>query len=826
MIGKVAEGYNDFYFADDAIKNVEAVKDALSLFDIKSEVQQAIMRSADLNLERVLGKMIERKKGIPAKTKLSPAIASNMGKKKGRYDWFIPPAAEDFAGLMYKFYSRGEQGNKDMAVIKETLIRPFNRAENAMSSYRNNLGKDYDALEKQLGDMKVVIKKDTKANLEKANINADQATRVFIYDKLGYDIPGLKKNEIDNLISIVNADPRLKSYAEGIMKITKTDKVFPEPGETWYSSNVRYELFKYATEGVRGEFLKEWQTNVDKMFSSDNMSKIEAGYGKNYTENLKEILSRMKTGKTRSSDLGKDVQAGMDYVNGSVGVIMFLNSRSAVLQTISAINFVNWSDNNPLAIGKSVLKPKEWGKTFLEIFNSDFLQQRRGGLEINVEESEIAKAVERSKGNARVLYDGLIKVGFLPTQIADSFAIAFGGAPFLMNRTNTYLKAGLTPRAAKARAFEDFRETAEESQQSSRQDRVSNIQTGVAGRLIFAFANTPMQMSRMVKKATLDLAYGRGDRKTNISKMIYYSAVQSYIFYSLQQSQFLRLFGGDEEDMSQEEKDFNASKNQEKNDRIANSMFDSFISGSGSPGKVAITAKNTVLKYLSESEKGYKADYGNVINEALSISPPLSSKTKKVYSALKTKKYYSTEEGKKELEEFGQYSFDNPMLMAKSKVFSAITNLPADRLLQKANNLYSAYTDETLIPMQRAALAMGWDKWSLGMYDDKFMTEEEVATNKAARKEKLKKEKAAKKKAIIDSYDINMGETEKREILEVLTKKEQGDSLWQMGQTRKQIRLLTKESDRIEKIISLQNLIQFNKDMIKISNTTRQDSLK
>ena len=826
MIGKVAEGYNDFYFADDAIKNVKAVKDALSLFDIKSEVQQAIMRSADLNLERVLGKMIERKKGIPAKTKLSPAIASNMGKKKGRYDWFIPPAAEDFAGLMYKFYGRGEQGNKDMAIIKETLIRPFNRAENAMSSYRNNLGKDYDALEKQLGDMKVVIKKDTKANLEKANINADQATRVFIYDKLGYDIPGLKKNEIDNLISIVNADPRLKSYAEGIMKITKTDKVFPEPGETWYSSNVRYELFKYATEGVRGEFLKEWQTNVDKMFSSDNMSKIEAGYGKNYAENLKEILSRMKTGKTRSSDLGKDVQAGMDYVNGSVGVIMFLNSRSAVLQTISAINFVNWSDNNPLAIGKSVLKPKEWGKTFLEIFNSDFLQQRRGGLEINVEESEIAKAVERSKGNARVLYDGLIKVGFLPTQIADSFAIAFGGAPFLMNRTNTYLKAGLTPRAAKARAFEDFRETAEESQQSSRQDRVSNIQTGVAGRLIFAFANTPMQMSRMVKKATLDLAYGRGDRKTNISKMIYYSAVQSYIFYSLQQSQFLRLFGGDEEDMSQEEKDFNDSKNQEKNDRIANSMFDSFISGSGSPGKVAITAKNTVLKYLNESEKGYKADYGNVINEALSISPPLSSKTKKVYSALKTKKYYSTEEGKKELEEFGQYSFDNPMLMAKSKVFSAITNLPADRLLQKANNLYSAYTDETLIPMQRAALAMGWDKWSLGMYDDKFMTEEEVAANKAARKEKLKKEKAAEKKAIIDSYDINMGEAEKREILEVLTKKEQGDSLWQMGQTRKQIRQLTKESDRIEKIISLQNLIQFNKDMIKISNTTRQDSLK
>ena len=29
IAGKAAEGYNDFYFADDAIKNVKAVKDVL-----------------------------------------------------------------------------------------------------------------------------------------------------------------------------------------------------------------------------------------------------------------------------------------------------------------------------------------------------------------------------------------------------------------------------------------------------------------------------------------------------------------------------------------------------------------------------------------------------------------------------------------------------------------------------------------------------------------------------------------------------------------------------------------------------------------------------
>ena len=255
-------------------------------------------------------------------------------------------------------------------------------------------------------------------------------------------------------------------------------------------------------------------------------------------------------------------------------------------------------------------------------------------------------------------------------------------------------------------------------------------------------------------------------------------------------------------------------------------MFDSFVSGTGSPGKVAITAKNTILKYYKEKEKGYKADYGNVINEALSISPPLSSKTKKIYSGFKTYKYYSTEKGKKELEEYGQYAFDNPMLMANAKIFSSFSNIPADRLLQKTNNLYSSFTDETLTPIQRAALAAGWDKWSLGLYDPQFMSAEEIATNKKARKEQLKKEKAAKKKAIIESYDMDMSEPERRDVLKVLTKEQQLDSLYDLGYPWTDIKSLKKENDRIEAIIKLQNKIKFNEDMTKISNTTRQDSLK
>ena len=46
---------------------------------------------------------------------------------------------------------------------------------------------------------------------------------------------------------------------------------------------------------------------------------------------------------------------------------------------------------------------------------------------------------------------------------------------------------------AEEQAFLDFKEITEESQQSSRPDRVSMQQASPLGRIILAFANKPMQ---------------------------------------------------------------------------------------------------------------------------------------------------------------------------------------------------------------------------------------------------------------------------------------------------------------------------------------------
>ena len=182
----------------------------------------------------------------------------------------------------------------------------------------------------------------------------------------------------------------------------------------------------------------------------------------------------MKTGKNRS--FGGDTLTGRvtDWLTNSIGAIMFFNTRSAVLQTISAINFINFSDNNIFKAGKAFGNQKQFWSDFKTLFNSDFLVERRDGLRLNVNEADIADMAK--KGGVRGVISELLRLGFLPTQIADSFAIASGGSTFYRNRIKALEKQGMSKKEAETQAFQDFRETAEESQQSSRPDRISQQQ--------------------------------------------------------------------------------------------------------------------------------------------------------------------------------------------------------------------------------------------------------------------------------------------------------------------------------------------------------------
>ena len=716
FLDKYAEGYNDMYFVDDALPNVEAVQHVFNQLDAKGKsVQAKIQFSKSLSNE--FNKMLERTKGVGAEKIFSRIGAQKRGKNVGRFTFFVPPSADDFAGLLRYFVGKGEQGNRDLDFFNRALIKPFARADRDMKEARQSILDDHKTLRKE---MPQVVKKLGKM-IDDSGFTFDNAIRVYLWDKAGFDIPGLSKRDISFLTNRVKTDQDLKTYADVVGQISKQKEGYIEPSEYWNVESIAADLQNVVNKQGRKKFLAEWKENVDVIFSPENLNKIEAAYGSNFREALENILWRMENGTNRAKGMGRLEGAWNNWVNNSVGAIMFFNARSAVLQTLSTVNFINFEDNNIFAAAKAFGNQKQYWKDFSFLFNSDFLKQRRAGLQTNINEAEIASAVAGTANKAKAALQYILKQGFLPTQIADSFAIASGGATYYRNRVKKYVKQGLSQTEAETQAMEDFMEIAEETQQSARPDRISQQQASSLGRIILAFANTPMQYARLIKKASVDLVKGRGDWRSNVSRIIYYGAVQNIIFSSLQSAIFALAF--DDEEPEQDEIDT-------KVQRTLNGMIDSLLRGSGLAGAVVATLKNTINRFIQESEKKSRADYGNVLVDALNVSPPIGSKSRKLYNATKTYKY-----NREVMGEMNTFDLENPVWDAVGNVVSATTNLPLDRGFRKIDNMKEALNQDNET-WQRVAVGLGWDQWSLGIDSRK-----EVQEARELIKEKKKEEK-------------------------------------------------------------------------------------
>jgi len=403
---------------------------------------------------------------------------------------------------------------------------------------------------------------------------------------------------------------------------------------------------------------------------------------------------------------------------------------------MSNVNFLNFADNNIFKAGLAFANQTQYWKDFAMIFNSDMLKQRRSGLKTDINQNEIANIAAKHKGNPKAILQHLLRLGFLPTQIADSFAISLGGASFYRNRLDALIKQGMPKVEAEKQAFIDFQEKAEENQQSSRPDMISQQQASALGRFILAFQNTPMQYARLTKKAALDLINRRGSDKQNISKIIYYGAAQNLIFSALQSAMFKYAFD-DEEDEEDKRK---------STMRVGNSMVDGFLRGTGVYGAIAATLKNMMIKFIDQEKRGGNMDVGRVLVEGLNISPPVGSKARKLYSGLTTYKF-----NKEEMYEMDKLSIDNPMYQTIGNTVSSLTNFPLDRMVNKTNNIKQAMNRNNEA-WQRVALMLGYNTWDLGVESkavkessDRIKAKKEVERKKK-RAEKAKIEKAKKEK--------------------------------------------------------------------------------
>ncbi len=667
--------------------------------------------SVDLNKE--FNDILEVKTGIASEKRYKRVKAEVVGANKGRFQFFIPPSAEDFTGLLYSTLAKDKLGDAQMAWYKKNLLDPYGKAMNELSSARIAMMNDYKQLKKELE----IVPKDLRKKVPDEPFTREQAVRVYIWQKQGMSVPGISEADMQDLSDFVANDTELQLFAEQLINIQKGDQ-YAAPKEGWPAGTITTDMLEGLNTTKRAKALEQWQANADEIFSEENLNKLEAAYGKPYRKAMENMLQRMKSGRNRNFQGDTLTGRFTDWVTGSIGTIMFFNTRSALLQTISSINFINFTDNNVLAAGKAFANQKQYWSDFMTLMNSDFLKERRGGLRINVSEADIADMAK--KGGAKGVINKLLEFGFTPTQIADSFAIASGGATFYRNRIKTYKKQGMTDVEAEAQAFVDFRETAEESQQSSRPDRISMQQAGPLGRLVLAFANTPAQYARLIKKAASDLKNGRGDAKTNISKIIYYGVAQNLLFNALQQALFAFAFDDDEEDTDEKKKKYVS---------IANGMMDSLLRGMGLGGAVVSVGKNAIIRIINEMEKK-NPKLEKVGYEITKLSPPISAKLSRINQAARSYQW-----DKKEMKEKG-WSLDNPAYLAGANVVAALTNVPLDRAIKKTNNVVKA-TSQDLETWERLALLGGWQDWEIGV-------DEENKTNKPSAR-KFKKEKSFKK---------------------------------------------------------------------------------
>ena len=731
VAGKVGEGFNDFYFADDALQNTQAVKNMLDQFDVKSKVQQARVKFSN-SLDTDFNKIIEEVTGIEAEKRFSATKARKRGASKGKFRFFIPPSHEDFVGLLYNFMGKGRQGDGHRDFLEKALVKPLNRGYREIDTAKQAIANDYKSLNKEFSDVKKRFTKKTPDG----DFNVEDAIRVYLWDKHGHTIPGMSAKDQAKLVEFVKQDTDLKNYAENLNLVSRLEKYVP-PTDGWDAGNIRIDLLDATGRVGRSEYFTEFQENADIMFSEKNLNKIEAAYGKGVREALEDILHRIKTGVNRPKGQSGTVNKFMNYLNGSVGSVMFFNVRSALLQQMSIVNYINFADNNIVAASLAFANQPQYWKDFAFIFNSDMLKQRRGGIQTDINGAELAQTVAKSTNPMQTVISRLLEIGFLPTQIGDNIAIATGGATFYRNRINKYIKEGMSQKEAETKAFSDFQEITQSTQQSARPDMTSKQQASWIGKVILNFQNVTSQYNRLMKKAGSDLKNRRitppnGNQvqsdMSNLSKILYYGAVQNVVFYSLQTALFAVMFDDEEDDES------DALKN--KRERVIQGTIDSILRGSGIYGAALSTLKNMVIKFQEQREKGYNKDESAVIMEALNFSPVVGIKARKIVNAEKTLNYNS-----KVIPEMELLDIDNPIWSATTNYIEATTNAPTNRMYTKTLNVRNAM-DSQYTAFQRLLFLSGYTTWSLDLGDTEKMKDIKQKVKQKTKNQKKKKNKS------------------------------------------------------------------------------------
>jgi len=147
----------------------------------------------------------------------------------------------------------------------------------------------------------------------------------------------------------------------------------------------------------------------------------------------------------------------------------------------------------------------------------------------------------------------------------------------------------------------------------------------------------------------------------------------------------------------------------------------------GISGVVISGFKNAVLAFMKEDEKGFNADFSEVGEALLNMSPTIGSKFSKLDAAGNTYKFNKDEINKKGFVLDNHHGID-----AVLQTVEAITNAPVYRPSRKIDNIKS-FLDERNENWQRVLNLLGWSDWDVGgqEYQQKKQEKENKKKKKA-----------------------------------------------------------------------------------------------
>lgn len=547
----------------------------------------------------------------------------------------VPPAADDYHGLVSKI---GD-------LVKPNLIKEvtdaFNKAHVNYVGAATKVRENISAAEKKLKDAGININKSNVATINGQSVSGAQAIQAAV----------------DGYANDFASKPAVAEYMKTLqdMGVLK-----PSTGKrTYASASPSYDKVNYIVNELYAEHFSDFNKAKDSVFTPKVMANIRAKKGNLYADALQNSLQRMSSGKNSAGISDTTLNKWNSWLLGSVGNIMFLNFRSAALQTLSIGNF-GFESKQPGKFFAKLFDPATFAKA-KKLYNDPYLKERRARAGFDVNAEEMMTMLEQSNSFGEFTKK-VLNFGFAATSFVDSVAIAFGGAAFI--------EAGGT-RAQWIKA-------SEEAQQSSRPDRVSQWQSSGVAKYILAFANTPQQYFRLSQKAFREIREGK-NIKGNLAKIGYYMAVQNAVF-TMAQSASMALLGIDDD----EEEALNQY----------NSMTGTILRGMGLYGAVIDAVKNVALRGYQEEQKA-NPDHVATMLKATSISPPLSRKIQ-------------------ELQAIGRahnYDQENKWTTTGAKGIAVATNLPTDWAQKKGAAVMNLW-NEQYNTIQKILMLAGWSEWN------------------------------------------------------------------------------------------------------------------